>query len=118
MPWVEELSDPRELRRCIHDLVALSTLPALWTDFGPQQIADSVAAALVSMLDAEFIYIAIAAGRDEPRIEVVHAGKGAGLGTASAIRAAIHREWLKGLGQTATISNPIREGTLRIDRKR
>jgi hypothetical protein len=41
MPWVESLTDPQELRRCIRDLVALSTLPSIWTSYNPQQIADS-----------------------------------------------------------------------------
>jgi hypothetical protein len=31
MPWVESLSDPQELRHCVRDLGALSTLPAIWT---------------------------------------------------------------------------------------
>src|SRR6267378_7443291 len=56
MQWMEQLSDPQELRRCIRDLVALSTLPALGRTYDPHQIADSVAAALMSMLDAEFVY--------------------------------------------------------------
>ena len=42
MPWVDELSEPQELRRCIRDLVALSTLPAIWKDYDTRQIADSV----------------------------------------------------------------------------
>ena len=75
MPWVEALSDPRELRRCIRDLVALSTLPAIWKNYDPQQIADSVAAALVSMLNADFVHVALPGRRDEPIIEVTHASR-------------------------------------------
>ena len=70
------LADPQELRRCIRDLVALSTLPAIWKNYDPQQIADSVAAALVSMLSADFVHVALPGRRDEPIIEVTHAGKG------------------------------------------
>src|SRR6202795_4547470 len=33
MPWGEQLSDPDELRRCIRDLIALSTLPTLWQKY-------------------------------------------------------------------------------------
>ena len=43
--------DSQELRHSIRDLVALSTLPAIWKAYDPQQIADSVAAALLTMLD-------------------------------------------------------------------
>ena len=50
MPWVEALSDLPELRRCIRDLVALSTLPAIWTSYNPRQIADSMEQ-LVAALD-------------------------------------------------------------------
>ena len=114
MPWVETLADPRELRRCIRDLVALSTLPAIWTNYGPQEIADSVAGALVSMLEADFIYIAVPMSCEEPMIEVAHVGKKSALGAADAIRRAIAPEWLRGVGQTAVISNPMGEGTARI----
>jgi hypothetical protein len=41
---VEALTEPDDLRRCIRDLAALSTLPAVWTNYGPGQISDSVAA--------------------------------------------------------------------------
>src|SRR5258708_40015513 len=56
MPWSEPLD---ELRRCIRDLVALSTLPAAWRNYDMRQIGDSIVAALVSMLDADFVFIAL-----------------------------------------------------------
>jgi hypothetical protein len=46
MPGVEAVAEPDDLRRYIRDLVALSTLPTGWADYGPGQIGDSVAAAL------------------------------------------------------------------------
>ena len=72
MPWVEALADVNDLRRCIRDLVALSTLPAVWTNYGPSQIANSVAAALLSMLGADFVYVALPPDWGEPPIEAVH----------------------------------------------
>ncbi|NGX98329.1 MAG: hypothetical protein G4V63_24930, partial [Candidatus Afipia apatlaquensis] len=71
MPWVDELSEPQELRRCIRDLVALSTLPAIWKDYNSRQIADSAAAALLSMLNADVIYVSVPGLRDEPAAEVM-----------------------------------------------
>ena len=59
MPWVESLSDPDDLRRCVRDLVALSMLPATWKDYNPNQIADSVAAAFLAVVDADFVYVSI-----------------------------------------------------------
>ncbi|RXG90220.1 PAS domain S-box protein [Bradyrhizobium vignae] len=43
-----------ELRHCIRDLVALSSLPALWIKADAGQIADSLAQLTVSILDVEF----------------------------------------------------------------
>jgi PAS domain-containing protein len=58
MPWTEQLAHSDELRRCIRDLVALSTLPAAWQNCDIRQIGSSLVAALVSMLDADFVFMA------------------------------------------------------------
>ena len=55
MTWVEKLSHSHDLRKCLCDLIALSTLPAIWKDYQPQQIADSVSVALLTMLSADFV---------------------------------------------------------------
>jgi len=115
MPWVEALSDPRELRRCIRDLVALSTLPAIWKNYDPQQIADSVAAALVSMLNADFVHVALPGRRDELIIEVTHASRQLADKSLGAIRAAIRKQLpLHPAEQTLTIADPFGTGTLRV----
>jgi PAS domain S-box-containing protein len=57
-----------ELRRCVRDLVALSSLPALWIKADPSQIAESVGLLAVSILDAEFACVFL---RD-PQTEAVH----------------------------------------------
>jgi DNA-binding CsgD family transcriptional regulator len=59
MPWTEPLASSNELRRCIRDLVALSTLPAGWQNYDMRQIGSSIVAALISMLDADFVFIAL-----------------------------------------------------------
>jgi two-component system, LuxR family, sensor kinase FixL len=59
MPWTEPLANSGELLRCIRDLVALSTLPAAWRDYDMRQIGDSIVTALISMLDADFVFIAL-----------------------------------------------------------
>src|ERR1700752_5002535 len=43
-----------ELRRCIRDLLSLSSLPALWIKADASQIADGLGKLAVSILDAEF----------------------------------------------------------------
>src|ERR1700694_347198 len=59
MPWTDPLVNSSELKRCIRDLVALSTLPAAWQNYDMRQIGSSIVAALISMLDADFVFIAL-----------------------------------------------------------
>src|ERR1700676_5182563 len=59
MPWTEPPVNSNELRRCIRDLVALSALPAAWQNYDMRQIAGSIVTALISMLDADFVFIAL-----------------------------------------------------------
>ena len=47
----------RHLRRTMRDLVALSTLPAVWTSLGPEGIALSLADVLLNMLSLDFVYV-------------------------------------------------------------
>ena len=65
MPWTELLANADELRRCIRDLVALSTLPAGWQNYDMRQIGGSIVAALVSILDADFVFIALPGEADQ-----------------------------------------------------
>jgi len=57
-----------ELRRCVRDLVALSSLPALWVKANPSQIAESVGLLAVSILDADFACVFL----HDPLLETVH----------------------------------------------
>src|ERR1700720_4189366 len=59
MPWTEQPANSNELRRCIRDLVALSALPAAWQNYDMRQIAGSIVTALISTLDADFVFIAL-----------------------------------------------------------
>src|ERR1700680_3549394 len=59
MPWTEPPANSNELRRCIRDLVALSALPAGWQNYDMRQIGGSMVAALISILDADFVFIAL-----------------------------------------------------------
>jgi PAS domain S-box-containing protein len=59
MPWTGSRGSSSELQRCIRDLVALSALPAAWQNYDMRQIGSSIVAALILMLDAEFVFIAL-----------------------------------------------------------
>jgi PAS domain S-box-containing protein len=65
MPWTEPFADPDDLRRCIRDLVALSTLPAAWRNYDMRQIGDSIVAALITMLAADFVFMALPSHGDQ-----------------------------------------------------
>jgi PAS domain S-box-containing protein len=115
MPWLEALSDPVELRRCIRDLVALSTLPAIWRDYDPRQMADSVAAALVTMVGADFVYVQIPDEWGEPSIEVLRAGEAIPAGSTERLRAVLRSELPARVAQRRlTITHPNETGSLRL----
>jgi PAS domain S-box-containing protein len=64
----ENSGSDAEVRRCVRDLVALSSLPALWIKADPSQIAESVGLLAVSILDADFACVFL----NDPQIEAVH----------------------------------------------
>jgi signal transduction histidine kinase len=49
--------DPAALNSCVRDLVALSTMPALWIGRSPVAIAESVRDLLVGMLRPDSVYV-------------------------------------------------------------
>ena len=114
MPWVDKLSEPQELRRCIRDLVALSTLPAIWKDYDTRQIAESVAAALLSMLNADVIYVSVPGLRDEAAADVVRTSQAVSVGSSGRIERILRGAWRGGRDQIFAIDNPLGKGTLRI----
>jgi signal transduction histidine kinase len=115
MPWVEQFSDPQELRRYIRVLMALSALPAKWKDFDPPQIAESVAGALITMLSADFIYVALPGSHAEPDIEITHVGSGSKWDAPEIIQAALRKALpQRAIEQTLSIPNPVGTGTIRV----
>src|SRR5687768_16781372 len=58
--------DVRSLRRSMRDLVALSTLPAVWGDFRPDQLAESLADVLVGMVDLDLLLIRVPTSPGRP----------------------------------------------------
>lgn len=114
MPWVDKLTDPQELRRCIRDLVALSTLPAIWKDYNSRQIADSAAAALLSMLHADVIYVTVPGLRDEAAADVMRTSQAVSIGSSGHIERILRGASRGRHEQISAIDNPLGEGKLRI----
>ena len=59
----------------LRDVVSLSTLPAIWTGADPVRVAESLAASLFTMLDAEFVYVALALSESSPPLAVAQTGR-------------------------------------------
>ena len=76
MDPVNGLEENRRLRRTMRDLVALSTLPAVWVGLGPEGIARSLADVLRDALSLDLIYIRLAGPNGEHAAEVVRCGHG------------------------------------------
>src|SRR6202521_4094254 len=110
MPGIEARANPQELRHCIRDLTALSALPAIWRAYDPHQIAESASAAMLSIIDCEFVQVSV----PDQEIEVARVRRGVDPDSAAVIAAA-HRERLacQPDGQTV-ISVPLNEGTLQF----
>lgn len=114
MPRIDELSEPQELRRCIRDLVALSSLPAIWKSYDMRQIADSVAAALLSMLQADVIYVTLPGLRGESVANVMRTSQPASIEPSGPIECVLRGAAQGRREQISEIDNPLGKGTLRI----
>jgi signal transduction histidine kinase len=101
------------LRRCVRDLVALTTLPAVWNGYSPQAIAESLSDVLLSMLHLDMVYIRVE--RSEIPLELVRtpqqlypAEKVAEIGGKLGLRESIQP------GPPRSIPNPLGDGNLHI----
>jgi PAS domain S-box-containing protein len=109
--WHRPSARLQELRRCIRDLTALSALPAIWRAYDPHQIAESASAAMLSIIDCEFVQVSV----PDQEIEVARVRHGVDPHSAAVIAAAL-RERLRPVSQMAqpAVSVPLNEGTLRF----
>lgn len=70
---MHEADEIHSLRRTMRDLVALSTLPAVWTSYSPGGITQSLADVLLTMLALDLIYIQVQGLAEADTIGVVRA---------------------------------------------
>jgi PAS domain S-box-containing protein len=92
MAWTEARASSTELQRCIRDLVALSTLPAAWQNYDIRQIGSSIVAALVSMLDADFVFIALPGPGNQSITELTRNKSKLSPADLRRVRTRLHRE--------------------------
>jgi PAS domain S-box-containing protein len=99
----------------MRDLVALSTLPAIWIGLDPKGIAGSLADVLLQTLSLDLIYIRLAARVDEGVVEVVRSKHRHEAANLEAVRASFDPLLRSdGLAPPATAPDPFGVGTLRV----
>lgn len=59
----------------LRDVVALSTLPAMWTGADPSRIAESLAASLFTMLDPELVFVSFVVADSSGPVTIAQTGR-------------------------------------------
>ena len=107
--------ETRRLRRTMRDLVALSTLPAVWIGLGPEGIARSLADALLNILSLDLIYVRLADAAGAGVDEAVRSKRGPGPPDLEAVRRALAPVLTAGRAESpATIADPSGAGILHV----
>ncbi len=83
------LEENRHLRRAMRDLVALSTLPAVWTGLSPDGIVRSLADVLLNALSLDLIYARLVGLTGGGVVEVVRDRHGPDAARLEAVKAAL-----------------------------
>jgi signal transduction histidine kinase/ActR/RegA family two-component response regulator len=117
MPAVSPPSDEiHDLRRCVRDLVALSTLPVVWGSAASSGIGRSLAEVLLRVLAVDFVYVRLhardgapghEAARTRHRLESESRTSEIGMTLAPWLR-------LDGAEPPETIPSPLGEGAVRL----
>src|SRR3981081_1710421 len=107
MAWTESRADSIEVQACIRDLVALSTLPAAWRNYDMRQIGSSIVAALISMLDADFVFIVLPGHGNQHITELARCNPRLNPVSLKRVRMMLQREKeTLGCGQEFIIADP------------
>jgi signal transduction histidine kinase len=108
--------DSGDLRRCIRDIVALSTLPAVWMRYDTGRIAESLAEVLMDMLRLDFTYLWVKRQAPDDVLEVARPGTGPRGDRRAQALGRVLMPWLH--DQTGkppvSIRNPLGTGAVRI----
>jgi len=108
------MEENRRLRRTMRDLVALSTLPAIWGGLGRAEIASSLSDVLLNMLSLELVYIQLG-GHGTEFVQVVGSKHRGDAGREEAVKAFLSGTLNTGRGELpATLPDHFGFGTLRM----
>jgi two-component system NtrC family sensor kinase len=108
--------DIRALRRCVRDLVALSALPAIWSAYDVQRIAESLADVLLGMLHLDFIYVSVKRHTPDVPLDVARTEEGVHTAEQAHLLGSALAPWLnvQGFRRSLSIRNPLGSGSLHI----
>ena len=113
-PAEAALEENRRLRRAMRDLVALSTLPAVWSGLGRDGIARSLSDALLHTLSLDVVYVRTAGQAGKDLVEVIRS-KHRDPARDEAARASFASLLHTNRGELPTIlPDPFGSGTLRV----
>lgn len=110
-----ETKDLRDNDERLRDVVALSTMPAMWLGAEPLRIAESLAATLFTTVGAEFVYVCLNNGPGQEPIAVAQIARTeASPALASELGSAL-LEWARAHDpdELMLVPNPIGSGALR-----
>ncbi len=108
--------EAQSLRRCVRDLIAVSTLPVVWGNAQPLSISQGLAEVLLRILAADFIYVRLHGWGNGHPLEVVRTRQRTEPeGHAQEIGMALE-PWLRFEDADAppTIPSPVGKGTVRL----
>jgi signal transduction histidine kinase/GAF domain-containing protein/CheY-like chemotaxis protein len=70
-----EIRSPEAFQRCLRDVLALATLPAIWIGAEPARVAESLAAALFATLRPTLVFVSIQDAGGRSRVAVAQTGR-------------------------------------------
>ncbi len=117
MPFrMQSPDEVHDLRRCVRDLVAFSTLPAVWENADPPGVGRGLAEVLLRILAADFVYVRLNGREGGPPLEALRTRQRAeSEGRAHEVGRALEG-WLRLEDADAppTIPSPVGQGAVRL----
>ncbi len=106
--------DSEVLRRALRDMVALSVLPALWDQFAPRQLAESLVQVLQKTLQLPLVYVRLAVSPTGEVEEVATTRRLCSRSEAADVGHALASVLAAGATDTPiSVPNPLGAGTVR-----
>jgi hypothetical protein len=108
--------ETKELRRLARDLVALSTLPAIWEGRDLRQITESLAEVLLSTLSLDFVYLTVPGPDEGDALELARTAQQPEAGDLAQRLGNELASWLASGASpdVITIPDPLGSGTVQL----